>query len=263
MPSIIGSEYLRQESLAEDPWRDAELYQPYEAETILLPENSACLAVKTYLQMCKLPFDVKFATNAEYMSSGGRTTKLPFLRVGAFFASEFEPIVNLVENKGISLTEDLTEFERSEARAYLSLTDNIFTYAELYISYMDEDVYENVTKPRTASAYNPLLGVIQNWRKKRHALKQLDAMDWKDLTMEEVVEKVATCCNTLDSKLGDKPFMFGDKPVELDAMAFGHIFSILTTPLPNNKLAETIRMYPGLVEFCKRVESKYFVQFHF
>lgn len=154
VPSIIGGEYLRQESLAEEPWRDAEIYQPYEAETILLPENSSCLAVKTYLrvsipdshgklctshsnyilipwQMCNLPFDVKFVTNAEYMSSVGRTTRLPFLRVGAFFASEFEPIVNLVEKKGICLTENLTEEEKSDARAYLSLTDNIFTYAEV------------------------------------------------------------------------------------------------------------------------------------
>uniref|UniRef100_A0A6B2EB33 Putative mitochondrial outer membrane protein n=1 Tax=Phlebotomus kandelakii TaxID=1109342 RepID=A0A6B2EB33_9DIPT len=258
MSSIIGGEFLRQGSLAVEPWVDAEIYQPYEAETILLPENSSCLAVKTYLRMCDLPFDVKFTTNAEYMSSGGRTTKLPFLRVGAFFASEFEPIVNLVENKGISLTENLTEDDKSNARALLSLVDNIFTYAELYVSYLDEDVFEEVTKPRTASAYNYLLGVIQCWRKRRHALKQLEAMEWKDFTMDDVIEKVSKCCYTLDNKLGEKPFIFGDNPIELDAAVFGHIFSILTTPLPNSQLADTIRQYPRLVYFCKRIENKYF-----
>ncbi|XP_059619699.1 metaxin-2 [Phlebotomus argentipes] len=258
MPSIIGGEFLRQESLAMEPWVDAELYQPYEAETILLPENSSCLAAKTYLRMCNLPFEVKFAPNAEFMSSGGRTTKLPFFRVGAFFTSEFEPIVNLVENKGISLTENLTEDEKSDARAFLALTENIFTYAELFVSYMDEDVFENVTKPRTASAYNYLLGIIQNWRKKRHALKQLEVMQWNDFTMEEVIDKVSTLCSNLDAKLGDKPFMYGNNPIELDAAVFGHLFTILTTPLPNEQLAETIRQYPGLVKFCQRVEAKYF-----
>ncbi|GAB0088726.1 metaxin-2 [Sergentomyia squamirostris] len=260
MLSVAGDEYLRQESLAAEPWTDAEIYQPYEAETILLPENSSCLAVKTYLRMCNLPFDVKFATNAEYMSSGGRMTRLPFLRVGAFFASEFEPIVNLVENKGISLTENLTEDERSEARAYLSLVENIFFYAELFVSYMDEDVFEEVTKIRTASAYNYILGIIQNWRKRRHAEKQLDVMKWKELTMEEVLGKISTCCQTLEAKLGDNPYMFGKKPIELDAVVFGHLFSILTTPLPNNQLAETIRAYPSLVKFCKLIEETYFTR---
>lgn len=79
------------------------------------------------------------------------------------------------------------------------------------MSYIDEDVYEEVTKPRIASAYNPLLGVIQNWRKKRHSLKQLAAMEWKDFTMDEVIDKVSGLCANLDGKLQDQPFMFGKK----------------------------------------------------
>lgn len=37
---------------AEEPWsNDAKLYQPYEAEQILLAENASCLAVKAYLNV--------------------------------------------------------------------------------------------------------------------------------------------------------------------------------------------------------------------
>lgn len=37
---------------AEEPWcNDTKLYQPYEAEQILLAENASCLAVKAYLNV--------------------------------------------------------------------------------------------------------------------------------------------------------------------------------------------------------------------
>lgn len=121
----------------EEPWSDnASLYQPYEAEQILIAENASCLAVKAYLNMCNLPYSVKTYPNAEFMSPGGRFTKLPFIQVGAFVAAEFEPIVNLVESKGISLTTHLTEDEKFDMRAYITLTENIFTNAEVWASFV-------------------------------------------------------------------------------------------------------------------------------
>lgn len=40
--------------IAIEPWNDdAKLYQPYEAEQILLAENASCLAVKAYLNVFK------------------------------------------------------------------------------------------------------------------------------------------------------------------------------------------------------------------
>lgn len=46
--SIFGFFFLFS---AEEPWSDAKLYQPYEAEQILLAENASCLAVKAYLNV--------------------------------------------------------------------------------------------------------------------------------------------------------------------------------------------------------------------
>lgn len=81
--------------------------------------------------MCNLPFGVKSAANAEFMSPGGRMTKLPFVKVGAFVVAEFEPIVNLVESKGVSLSKWLDEDQKSDMRAYISLVEKIFTCAEV------------------------------------------------------------------------------------------------------------------------------------
>ena len=40
------------------------IYQPYEAEQILLAENASCLAVKTYLKMLSRDFVVRSCQNA-------------------------------------------------------------------------------------------------------------------------------------------------------------------------------------------------------
>ena len=48
------------------------------------------------------------------------------------------------------------------------------------------------------------------------------------------------------------------RPTELDALVYGHLFSILTTPLPDNRMAATIRNYKNLVELCKKIDKEFF-----
>lgn len=73
------------------------LYQPYETEQILLPDNSKCLSVKTFLKMAALEFMVEARENAEYMSP--HRGKVPFIKAGQFLVADFEPIVNFAQNK--------------------------------------------------------------------------------------------------------------------------------------------------------------------
>lgn len=73
------------------------LYQPYETEQILLPDNSKCLSVKTFLKMAALEFIVEARENAEYMSP--HRGKVPFIKAGQFLVADFEPIVNFVHHK--------------------------------------------------------------------------------------------------------------------------------------------------------------------
>lgn len=48
------------------------------------------------------------------------------------------------------------------------------------------------------------------------------------------------------------------RPTELDALVFGHLFAIITTPLLNNRFASTIRAYDNLVQLCVRIERDFF-----
>lgn len=50
------------------------MYQPYEVEQILLPDNANCLAVQAYLKMCNLEFQIEPKSNAEFMSPSGKVS---------------------------------------------------------------------------------------------------------------------------------------------------------------------------------------------
>ena len=54
------------------------------------------------------------------------------------------------------------------------------------------------------------------------------------------------------------PLFIFFRPTELDALVFGHLFTLLTTNLPNNEFARIIERFSNLKNFCERVDKTYF-----
>ncbi|CAN7981016.1 unnamed protein product [Ixodes pacificus] len=73
-----------------------------------------------------------------------------------------------------------------------------------------------------------------------------------------VFEEVQTCCAALSERLGQQSYFFGDKPTELDALTFGHLYSLMTTDLVDGRLGQIVSGFGNLVDLCHRVESQYF-----
>ncbi|XP_022817109.1 metaxin-2 isoform X2 [Spodoptera litura] len=254
--ACVGDNITKLIQMAQEPWPDnVKLFQPYEVEQILLPDNASCLAVQAFLKMCNLPFEVEMRWNAEFMSPSGR---VPFIKCGAFVVSELEPIVQFAANKGVSLCGKLSTEEKAEMRAYMSLITNVLVNAELYISWVDSETFNAVTKVRNSSVYPWPLGWLQTRAKRNAVIKRLKALHWYDKTIDQVLADVEQCCNSLSQRLGDKDYFFGNSPTELDALVFGHVFTIITTRLPCRKLADTVRKHESLVALAKRVDEHYF-----
>lgn len=111
-------------------------------------------------------------------------------------------------------------------------------------------------------------------------LSHLDVLGWKKKSLDEVFKEVERICESLSNFLGDKKYFFHEKyiiiylckklkniyfiyeiffrPTELDALVFGHLFSIITTPLLNNRFAATVRAYDNLVQLCVRIETEFY-----
>ncbi|KAG7209688.1 hypothetical protein KM043_011333 [Ampulex compressa] len=210
------------------------VYQPYEVEQILVPDNANCLAVQAFLKICQLKFQIEPRPNAEYMSPSG--------------------------NKGISPSKTLLSPDaKADMRAYISLVNNVFVNAELYICWVENTTYETITKQRYGSVYPWPLNHLLNGKKRKEVIKKLTLLGWYNKTIDDICGEVKNCCTALSSKLKDNKYFFGDNdPNELDALVFGHIFTIITTPLPGNILANIVRSYPRLLKFCDRFETSIF-----
>ncbi|KAJ8303527.1 hypothetical protein KUTeg_019923 [Tegillarca granosa] len=239
MTSPLIVDAMQVEIGATERWPDdVHLYQPYQVQQMTLPDNASCLSVKTFLNMSGLKYSLELRTNAEEMSPSG---KVPFIYIPPFIHSGMDPIVAAVNTRGFSLSESLNDTERSELRAYMVMIENIL-----------------VTKPRYGSIHPWPINLIIPWQKQRSIKAKLEAKGWADKSLEQVYDEVKTCCQALSERLQDQEYFFGDKPTELDAMVFGHLYTLLTTNLPDIDLAIIIRNYGNLANFCKRVEIKYF-----
>ncbi|XP_013177048.1 PREDICTED: uncharacterized protein LOC106124681 isoform X2 [Papilio xuthus] len=229
MPEMSLKDSIMTSLNAQEPWPDnVKLFQPYEVEQILLPDNASCLAVQAFLKMCNLPFEVEMRWNAEFMSPSGR---VPFIKCGAFVVSELEPIVQFAANKGVSLCGRLSTEEKAEMRAYMSLITNVLVNAELYISWVDNDTFNAVTRVRNASVYPWPLGWLQTRSKRNNVIKRLKALHWYDKTLDQVLADVEQCFNSLSQRLGERDYFFGT-PTPLDALAYGHMRALLSATGP-------------------------------
>ncbi|GAB6032013.1 hypothetical protein CHUAL_010388 [Chamberlinius hualienensis] len=256
MPSVLLTESIAVELGANEPWpQDVKLFQEFEVEQILVPSNANSLSVQAFLRMCGLDFEIEMRKNAEQMSPSGT---IPFLKCGSFVISEFDPIVSFVSNKGIRLSQHLDDAQQGDMRAYMSLVNSVLVNAELYISWCHKETYEEVTKPRYSSFYPWPLNEILVWRKRNQMKRRLNAIGWKKKSLDEIYNQVDECCRALSDRLNEGIYFFNNKPTELDALVFGHLFTLLTTSLLDDRLATIIRSYKKLVDLCLRIERDHF-----
>ncbi|NP_001290619.1 metaxin-2 [Esox lucius] len=191
---------------------------------ILLSDCASSLAVQAYLRMCNLPVQVSCRPNAEYMSPSG---KVPFVHVGNQVVSELGPIVQ-------------------------------FTKAKLYIQWCDDNTVAEISRPRYSSPYSWPLNHILAYQKQWEVRRKMTAVGWAGKNLEQVYEDVSQCCQALSQRLGTQPYFFNKQPTELDALVFGHLFTILTTRLTSDELSEKVKSYSNLLAFCRRIEQSYF-----
>lgn len=115
-----------------------------------------------------------------------------------------------------------------------------------------------MTRPRYNSVYLFPLNLILASLKRREVLAFLGDIEWKNMSVENVVKKADACFHALSTKLGNNKYIIGNEPTELDALTFGHLYTILTTEIPSMHLSNSLRKYGNLMKYCYDLDNELF-----
>lgn len=231
-----------------------ELIHSLEAEQMLFPEVAQFCAIRTYFEMLDIPLTCNPRSNAEFMSPGD----VPFLVVDKELISGFYNITNYLDKKVKTLWPDeMTDEQIRDNEAECETLNTELSNIELYLSWIVEE-YKILTTERYSFPFKWPLNSIQCWKKFRSIKKKLDLDDYLEKDLTQVLSNFDDICNRIDVLLKDKDFINGSYPTKLDALIFGHFFSILTTNSWKNELAEKVSTKMNIVNFIKKIDDLYF-----
>jgi len=173
-------------------------------------------------------------------------------------------IINFLSSHEVTLDEHLEPLQSSEMLAYSVLvTESLYT-AMMCSWWLDEQHYNTVTKP-WFSGVGPFpfsyIIPMQMRRKVECMVSSRYSLDGS-VNTEEMCSKVyqagKRCLTVLSTKLGDKPYIFGNVPCQLDALIFAHLAIIRSAPMPSCPLNTCLNSLPNLSDYTLRLHKKLF-----
>ncbi len=212
-----------------------------------------------FLRMAEIPFEAVILEKGDLTKTP--KGKLPWIiDVDGTNVSDTQLIQYYIEEKyGDPLDGWLTR----EQKATVTLIHRMFGECWYWMA-----VQSRYRRDEDFAIYDPLWVKFLAWLPEEQRRQPVD--DFRDhlLTQfwhhgtgrntEEEVEMIARkLSDAMSDLLGDKPYLFGDRPCSLDANMYAALGHVAMTPFPS-PIGQYIRAKPNLAAFMKRVFDRYY-----
>ncbi|CAL1262086.1 unnamed protein product [Larinioides sclopetarius] len=217
-----------------------------------------CLQVMAYAKFSGAPIKIK-KTNWPLSRYG----HLPVFRHGKKNLTTFDNIVSYLQKQNYNADGELTSKQCSDIIAYTALLRDKLYPALLYVWWIDERNYCEVTRPWYAKVLRFPLNYFLPGHQQRAAHVTIDNL-WSSDLIEDSQKETALykdaqeCLNLLSHRLGDNEYFFGKNPCSLDAIVFGFLAPLLKAPFKNAALQNHLKACPNLQQFVQRILQRYF-----
>ncbi|WP_196139883.1 glutathione S-transferase family protein [Aliikangiella sp. G2MR2-5] len=212
------------------------------------------LKVDTYLRMAKIEYrKISKLSNLKHAPKG----KLPYIRDNDKIIADSQFIFDHLEDKFNRPLDGHLSAEQ-KAIAYLttkSLDENLY-FAIVYSRWQDEESWAKVKKAFFGKLPFPLNAIVPIIARKQ-VIRTLYGQGVSRHTKDEIISICQKTYQALTDLIGDKPFVFGDRPCSLDATLFGFLAEVILADL-DNTFNESARNYPVLVKYCQRIYKQYY-----
>lgn len=212
-----------------------------------------CLKLDAYLRLVGVPF----RTIVDPTPFKGPKGKLPFIEHDGQRVGDSSLIIEYVEQRfGCDANAGLSPAERAVARALRRLIEENMYWAMVYSRWMvDENwnVFRDVVLGGVPAAARLFVAPIARRGVRRQLMGHGIGLHSRD-------EIAAIGCGDLRAIadfLGDKPYLMGDTPTEIDATAYGFLANIARVPLEGALKQEALQ-HANLLAYLDRFAERYF-----
>lgn len=211
------------------------------------------LKLETYMRMVGIPYEAV----ADATPFKGPKGKLPWIehegrRIGdSGFIIEY-----LKERFGCDPDADLSPAERAVALALRRLIEESLYWTMVYDRWLVDENWP-ASREVILGLVPPPMRLVLGPMARRGVRRQLDEQGTGRHERAEVHAIAASDVRAVADYLADKPFLMGDKPTEIDAVAYGLLANIMLVPVASPTRDLALRL-ANLNAYVMRMRQRYF-----
>jgi len=218
------------------------------------PSMSAfCTKLISYLRMTNLPHEVVVCNDPRKGPKG----KLPYIEIDGKKMGDSTLIINyLKQTRGDPLDKNLSPQQKAISCAIQSLLEDHLYWVIMWSRWIEPTGWQYLSQHIFQAIPWPLRGAF---RKMIHnnVKRQLHEQGMARHTAEEIINFGKHDIDMLAILLGDKPFMLGNEPTSIDAIAHAFISAIWFARW-HSELTEHLTKHTNLLNYCQRMAQRYY-----
>ena len=227
------------------------LYQFAPALGVRCP-SPLCMKLETYLRMVGLPYQV--AANADLLKAPKK--KFPYITDGEKTIPDSGFIINyLKETYGDPLDSHLSPKQRGAMLGMRRLIEEHLYWVAFYFRWVDEENWK-IIKPIFFKDVPMPLRLFIPAVVRRSSMRDLYGQGMGRHSREEVLALGKENIRAMSDFLSDQPYMMGEEPTSIDAIAYGMLANIIKVSI-GSPLKDYTLGFENLVTYCDRMHDRY------
>lgn len=212
-----------------------------------------CLKLHVYLEIVDIPF----RTVVDATPFRGPKGKLPWIDHEGKKVGDSGFIIEYLETRfGCDPNAGLSAAERAVSLSMRRLIEENLYWTMVYDRWMVEENWRSFRNIVLGGIPVPVRHVVARIAR-RGVRRQLEGHGIGLHSREEIHAIGRRDIGAIADLLGDKPFLLGERPTEIDAIAYGLLPNIMYVPIASPIKEEALGR-ANLVGYVERIKSRYF-----
>jgi len=207
-----------------------------------------CVKLETALRLAGVQYETCHVTRPDQGPKG----KIPYVEIeGERIGDSTLILERLKETRGIDLDAHLSPRERAQSHALQRMLEERLYTILVYSRWIEPTNWEKIRKLFFGNMPLPLRLIVPR-KAHKGTVEKLHSQGIGRHKRDEIYAFGAKDLDALSEVLGDKPFVFGDKPSLADATAFAFVVSIIGPDMDSPLKAHAMSL-PNLVAYAERM----------